>query len=108
MRAILRPAARQDILRQYTWYLEQDVPAVADRFLLAVSQSIGVLVDFPEAGVPRQMSNPQLAGLRAWPVKGFEEIRVYYIVRTDQVEVIRILHGRRDINALLEQPDAGG
>jgi toxin ParE1/3/4 len=52
-----------------------------------------------------------LRGLRAWAVKGFDHFRVYYVVREDTVMVVRILHDKRDIGAILEKqtiddPDA--
>jgi len=47
------------------------------------------------------MENAKLAGLRSWPVAGFTAIRIYYLV-DKRVRVIRILHGKRDINPMLE------
>jgi hypothetical protein len=44
-------------------------------------------------------------------VKGFDEFRIYYLLRQDMFTVVRILHGKRDIGAILEKqtienPDA--
>ena len=55
----------------------------------------------PEAGSPRLLSNSALMGLRSWPVEGFGEIRVYYVVRSDVIRVIRVLHGKRDLLSVL-------
>jgi toxin ParE1/3/4 len=98
----IRPAARQDILHQYRHYLTLDLPHVAERFLASVENSIDALMAAPKAGSPRHFANPLLAGLRSWPVKGFEEFRIYYLERPCEVAVARILHGRRDIGAILE------
>jgi hypothetical protein len=57
----------------------------------------------PEAGAPKVVSNPQLAGLRTWPVKGFDEFRVYYLVRPTLLTVVRILHSKRNTDAILER-----
>jgi plasmid stabilization system protein ParE len=35
-------------------------------------------------------------------VPGFPAIRVYYLLAGEELRVIRILHGKRDIHALLE------
>jgi toxin ParE1/3/4 len=43
-----------------------------------------------------------LPGLRTWPIQGFDELRVYYLVRDDFLTVVRVLHGRRDIGSILE------
>ena len=41
MKPIIRPAARDDILRQFRYYLvDQDKPEVAERFLRAVRKTM--------------------------------------------------------------------
>jgi hypothetical protein len=49
------------------------------------------------------INNSRLAGLRTWPVKGFDEFRVYYLTQPDLVAIIRILHDKRDIGSILER-----
>jgi toxin ParE1/3/4 len=106
------PSARTDIREQIEHYLELDLPRVADRFQLAVSGSISAVMKHPGAGSPRQRChNPALGGLRAWAVKGFDQFRIYYLVRENTVMVVRVLHDKRDIGAILEKqtiddPDA--
>jgi len=56
----------------------------------------------PETGTPRISSNPILSGLRSWPVKGFEDIRIYYLIQDEEIRIVRVLHGRRDIQNILE------
>jgi toxin ParE1/3/4 len=46
--------------------------------------------------------------LRAWPVKGFEDFRIYYLQRPGEAAVVRILHGRRDIGSILEDERGDG
>jgi plasmid stabilization system protein ParE len=70
---------------------------VANRFLEAVDKSVEKILSTPNAGAPKHLSNPSLAGLRSWPVEEFEEIRVYYLARKDEVRIVRVLHGKRDI-----------
>lgn len=59
----------------------------------------------PGAGPPRLTSNPHLSGLRSWLVKGFDEFHVYYLVRPELLIVVRVLHGKRDIDAILESQE---
>jgi toxin ParE1/3/4 len=74
----IRPAARDDILRQFRYYLvDQDKPEVANRFVEAVDKTVEKILRTPNAGAPKHLSNESLAGLRSWPVEGFEDIRVY-------------------------------
>jgi hypothetical protein len=56
----------------------------------------------PDAGAPKILKNPALSGLRSWPVSGFPLIRIYYIHAGDELPIVRVLHGMRDINPLLE------
>jgi toxin ParE1/3/4 len=98
------PSARTDIREQIEYYLELDLPRVADRFQLAVSGSISAVMKHPSAGSPRQRcNNPALAGLRAWAVKGFDQFHIYYLVRENTVMVARVLHDKRHIGAILEE-----
>lgn len=104
MKPIILPAARDDILRQFRYYLvEQDTPKVAERFLSAVRRTMEQIIRTPQGGAPKRLSREALQGLRSWPVKGFEEVRVYYLFYEASVRVVRVLHGKRDINNILEK-----
>ena len=56
----------------------------------------------PGVGAPRHLQNPKLEGLRSWPVYGFPAQRVYYLHDKNQLRIVRVLHGKRDIRSLLE------
>lgn len=103
MKLVIRPAARKDILRQYRYYLiEQDAEAAAERFLDAARAAIEYVFQRPGVGSPKVFKNAALKELRSWPVKGFSAIRIYYLASEGEVRVIRVLHGKRDIDLLLE------
>lgn len=103
MTLVVRPAAREDILRQYRYYLiEQDAEAAAERFLESATMAIQFILRRPECGTPKSFDNEELRGLRSWPVKGFSAIRIYYIATDETVRVVRVLHGKRDVGRLLE------
>lgn len=107
MKVSYRQAASDDLIRQFRYYLTVvDVPEIAIRFRGAVRQTIESLQLNPLVG-PRYFSdNPQLQNLRSWPVVGFEAIRVYYLVDEELVQVIRVLHGKRDVKRILEDEEA--
>jgi len=56
----------------------------------------------PEIGTPRLFKNLMLAGLRCWPVKGFEDLLVFYLVHPDALRIVRVLHGKRDLKKILQ------
>jgi toxin ParE1/3/4 len=102
--AVIRPRARDDIIRQFRWYLvKQDTAEAAYRFLDALEESVRQLLSMPHMGSPRALKNRHLEGLRAWPVKGFEEIYIFYLTQGETVRVIRVSHGRRDLERILKQ-----
>jgi toxin ParE1/3/4 len=104
----IRTVAREDILRQYFYYMiEKDAARVAERFLEAVQSAIEMLSRMPAAGAPKILENTALTGLRSWPIHGFPAMRIYYIHSRDDLRIVRVLHGKRDINPLLEEESAG-
>jgi toxin ParE1/3/4 len=103
VKLVLLPSADADIVRQFGWYVEHGLPDIARRFRSSVELSIKLALSRPKAGAPKHVSNPALSDLRSWPVKGFDEFRIYYLARQDALMVVRVLHGKRDIGAILEK-----
>jgi len=101
---IIRPAAKDDIIRQYRYYLvDQDVPELANRFLRAVEETIEKLIAMPKMGSPKDFGNAALRELRSWPVQGFEDVRIYYLAEVERLRVIRILHGKRNLSRIFKR-----
>lgn len=100
MKIEIFPRAEADIIRQFRYYLVEDAPVTAVRFREAVTESIKQLKPHPRIGSVVRGSIP---GLRSWPVKGFDMIRIYYLSAPDSLRVVRILHGRRNIRQILRQ-----
>jgi toxin ParE1/3/4 len=99
-----RQAASDDLVRQFRYYLVTlNLPDVAVRFRTAVRQTVQSLQQHPLVGPRYRSSNPHLQTLRTWAVAGFEAIRIYYLFDEDTIRVIRILHGKRDVNRILER-----
>jgi toxin ParE1/3/4 len=102
MKALIRKAAREDILRQFEYYLEHATPDAAFRFLESVERSIVQLLEMPGMGREKPLRNAALTGLRVWSVENFEEMKLYYQVHREDLRIVRILHGRRDVERILE------
>jgi toxin ParE1/3/4 len=73
---------------------------VARRFLHSANVSFQALAKMPELGAQRTFRNPRWSAVRAWPVKGFERNLIFYRPLTDSVEILRVIHGARDIERL--------
>jgi toxin ParE1/3/4 len=103
VKVFYRQAASDDVVRQFRYYLlERNLPQVAVRFKDAVRHTVESLRQRPLIGARYRSGNPQLSNLRSWPVAGFEIIRIFYLVDKDELRVIRVLHGKRDLKRILE------
>ena len=107
MRLVIQPAARSDILKQIAYYAEVGRDDVAERFLANTQLSFERILSVPHSGAPKQFENAALEGLRSQPIMGFEITRIYYLVRDDAILVIRVLHGRRDVEGILSDDEVG-
>ena len=105
MNLFIQESAQQDILRQVEWYADKGLPEVARRFYAAALDAIDALMAMPDAGPPKPSGNPHLAGLRSWPVRDFDEFRVYYLARPEMLRIVSVLHGKRDIGTILDREE---
>lgn len=94
MRHKLSAIADRDVVRLYRQSLLQFGEAHADRYARALEQMFLSIAQFPEASPER----PELNGARVRP---FEAHHILYRVRKDEVVVLRVLHGRQDLNRYL-------
>ena len=98
-RVAVLPAADQDLDEQALYYLERAAPKTATRWYEQATATFDFLAGQPEirAQTPRQA----LRGIRSWPVSGFERYYVFYRSSEEGIEVVRVLHGAEDIDAIL-------
>jgi len=106
MRELLkRPQARNDIIEQAD-YLARTSMNASDRFLQATQKAFRTIAERPGIGSPRDFGNPQLLGLRMFLIPGFPKVGIYYLHDDETVEIVRVLHGARDVAGLLRpEPD---
>lgn len=76
----------------------------AERFLEAVTHSLRTLSQYPSLGPGYQSDNPELSGIRFWPVRKFRNYLIFYRPEPEAglLRVFRVLHGARDIPRALE------
>jgi toxin ParE1/3/4 len=88
-----RPQAETD-LDEIWWFIAQDNPDNADRFLDKIEERCQALAQFPHLGVSREELVP---ALRSLPVGNY---LIFYLPIEDGIEVVRVLPGMRDIDAM--------
>lgn len=97
---LVRPAADADIDAAVA-YLARGSITAARRFLDAVNRSLRELQAHPLRWAVFSVDDAMLPGLRKRPVAGFRNYLLFYLFRERTVDVIRMLHGARDIPAIL-------
>jgi toxin ParE1/3/4 len=87
--------ARSD-LDDIWFYIARDNVEAADRFIRAIVSRFPQLADMPHIGRSREELSPHL---RSFPVGRYI---IFYRPVKDGVEIVRVLHGARDIPPLFE------
>jgi len=90
---VISPKAEQDLLEIW-FYIAEDSPVNADRFLDKLDKKAIKLSEFTDIGIDR----PELAeDLKSFPV---DRYLIYYRVIKNGIELVRVLPGARDIRPL--------
>ncbi len=105
MSVIVRDAARADLSHAFAYIGEDSLPA-ADRFLRAAADTFVRLAEMPGMGHTYAQRAAGSDAFRVWPVKGFENWLIFYRPTAGGIEVIRILHGARDLDRLIDLDEA--
>jgi toxin ParE1/3/4 len=71
----------------------------ADKILHEIDQAAARLVDRPRLGRPRDEVKPGLRGLLA------QAYTIFYRLTDPDVEIVRVLHERRDFPAILRKDE---
>jgi toxin ParE1/3/4 len=98
---VKREQAKRDLIGLADAIAQDNLDA-AERFLDAARAAFSFLARMPGAGASRKYLNPTLKDLRMWPIKGFEKYLVFYRTIPGGLEIIRVLHAARDIEAIFD------
>lgn len=98
-RYLLTTAAKADLIEIFD-YIRPDSPKAARRVLERIREAMRRLADNPWMGHVRE----ELAdtSLRFWSVYSY---LIVYRPRSKPLEIIRVLHGARDVRRLLDQTE---
>lgn len=91
LRILKRPEVEND-LEDIWLYIAQYNPDKADQFLDEIDETSQKLAMFTNMGRNR---NELYTGLRSFPVAQY---LIFYFPITDGIEIIRVMHGMRDID----------
>ena len=95
--------ARQDLVDIFRDHVREAGLRVAQRFFAQAEATFTRLAGMPGMGAPYEHEHPALAGVRVFPVSRFKKYLVFYRPVADGIEIVRVLHGARDIPDLLAE-----
>jgi toxin ParE1/3/4 len=95
-RIVRSPQAKRDLIQIWVSIAEDNTEA-ADRLIDAFNEKLRLLAEWPNAGQAR----PELAQLlRSYPVGNY---LLFYRAKKDGIELIRVIHGRRNLPTLFKR-----
>jgi toxin ParE1/3/4 len=99
-----RRRAVEDVDEAIAWYLGEGSPKAALGFIAALERAYVQVGRHPAAGSPRYAQELALPGLRCWPLARHPHL-VFYVERSDRVDVWRVLDGKRDVPRWMNEAD---
>ena len=100
-RVFLTDDATRDLEELYDYITLHDVPGKADYVLTQLEKAFSGLSAFPDRGVyPKELAE---LGIRDFREVFFKPYRIVYSVRDNNIYVLLIVDGRRDLQALLQR-----
>ena len=98
-RIIIRDSAFDD-LDEISAYISENSPRASVRFLEEAQKAFALIEVMPGIGTRRDYDNPAFSGMRVWPVPKFSKYLIFYLTTHETVEIVRILHGARNIQSV--------
>ncbi|MDE2594602.1 MAG: type II toxin-antitoxin system RelE/ParE family toxin [Burkholderiales bacterium] len=103
-RVVPREQASRDVDDAIAYYLREGADQAALGFIDALEHAYAHLGRHPGTGSPRHGHELNLPGLRAWSLTGYPYL-IFYVERSDHVDVWRVLHAQRDIPVWMQGSD---
>ncbi len=98
-----REQAQRDVEEAVDHYLGEAGAEVAVGFVDALEKAYLHISRHAATGSPRYAHELNLPGLRTWPLMRYPYL-VFYLERSDQIDIWRVLHTKRDIPAWMHEP----
>ena len=92
------PRAKTDLVEIWD-YIADDSEARADAFIETIDQKFHALARRPNMG---RLRDELAEGLRSFPVGRYV---IFYRPIPEGVEIVRVLHGARDLDSILQSGD---
>lgn len=97
-----RPQVVRDLIDIATYIANTNLDQ-SDRFLQSAEATFQNLAKMPGIGKRCQFYSPQLKNIRQVGVKNFKKYLVFYRASEHSIEIIRVIHGSRDLENLITE-----
>ncbi len=104
---IIRDRATQDLRQQANYILGNGNVVAAEHFLQSAEATFAQILTVPRIGKSVDFGLDHMGEVRQWRIKNFQDYLVFYRVEDEQIEILRVLHGARDLADILSTPDTG-
>jgi toxin ParE1/3/4 len=84
-------------------FIAEDNPEAAHAFLDAAEAAFGLIASMPSVGRAYPVQSPAAQGMRVWRVQDFERYLILYRAVESRIDIVRVLHGSRDIEGLFTE-----
>src|SRR5437016_1309157 len=95
----IRTQAYRDVTELADYIAKDDVLAAA-RFGDSFLESAQFLQSFPASGEVWKTRRSKSPPVRQWPVEGFPNHLIFFRATEDEVTILRVFHGARDLRGL--------
>jgi toxin ParE1/3/4 len=96
------PQAKADLI-EIADYIAEDNPEAVERFLDAAEATFDFIASLPSVGRAYRVQSPAAEGMRVWRVEEFERYLILYRAVEFRIDIVRVLHGSRDIGGLFTE-----
>ena len=100
---LIRPLADRDLEDQAYYLAVNATPKVGHRFLTAAHETFALLATHPKIGWHPRLKLQGLESVRVFPVSRFRKMLIFYRPTLEGIEVLRVIHGSRNLQALLQR-----
>jgi toxin ParE1/3/4 len=101
---VKRPIVIQDLIDISTYISHGNLDA-GDRFIYVAKPTFQLIAKSPGIGRFSGFTNPEVAQVRQYTVKGFPNYLILYELTEDTIDIIRVLHGARNLENTLSRTD---
>ncbi len=97
----LTDVAVSDIQEQADWYEQRSGHTLARRWEYQVTAALIRIEKNPRSGAKCGFSAGELQGVRRMPIAGFPKHLIFYREQEEEIRILRVVHGARDLESLL-------